>query len=220
MTDITDRTSTAKTRPALLFDLGGVIMDIKKDNCVASLKRIGMAHPEEFLGEYGQKGPFLALEEGAITPAQFRNELRAFLRPGVTDEEIDNAFNDFLIGIPAERLHHLEDLHRSYRIYMLSNTNPIMWNSKIASEFRKDGHDRDYYFDGCLTSFEARCCKPESDIFMQALDKFGLEAGNVVFFDDSADNCTAAANLGFKTITVAPGTEFYNLFPADDLAND
>lgn len=206
---------SGKELPVLLFDLGGVIMDIKKENCMESLRRLGMKHPEDFLGDYGQKGPFLGLEEGSISPARFREELREYLDPEVTDEEIDDAFNDFLTGIPVERLRRLGELHRTHRIFMLSNTNPIMWDSKIAAEFRKDGHDRDYYFDGCLTSFEAGCCKPDDRIFLQALEKFGLRARDVLFLDDSRDNCIAAAKLGFMTATVSPGKEFYEIIRED-----
>lgn len=195
----------------LLFDLGGVIMDIRRDNAVEALRALGMADADDFLGEYGQKGPFLALEKGEITPGEFRDELRPMLRPGVSDAEIDAAFNRFLTGIPLERLRALERLHATHSIYMLSNTNAIMWHSRIAEEFRKDGHDRDYYFDGCVTSFEARCYKPDAAIFRETLRKFGLNAPDVVFFDDSQANCDAAARLGFKTVWVAPGQEFYNL---------
>lgn len=198
-------------RPALLFDLGGVIMDIQRENCVASLKRLGMTNPGEFLGDYGQKGPFLALEEGKITAEQFRDDLRAYLSPGVTDAQIDSAFCDFLTGIPVERLRKLDELHSRYRIFMVSNTNKIMWDSRIAEEFRKDGHNRDYYFDGCVTSFEAKVCKPDAVIFRDVLDRFGLKAEEVTFFDDSQENCDAAARLGFKTVWVRPGSEFYNL---------
>lgn len=200
-------------KPALLFDLGGVIMDIRRENCVASMRRLGMEHPEEFLGDYGQKGPFLLLEKGEITPEEFRRQLRPYLNAGVTDDQIDAAFNDFLVGIPVERLRHLEALHRDHHIYMLSNTNKIMWDSKIAEEFRKDGHDRDYYFDGCVASFAMKSYKPDPHIFQATLDRFGLEAGDVIFFDDSQANCEAAAQLGFRTVWVAPGSEFYDMVP-------
>jgi putative hydrolase of the HAD superfamily len=202
-------------KPVLLFDLGGVIMDIEKENCIATLRRFGMTNPEAFLGDYGQKGPFLKIEEGAITPEEFYDELRQLFPAGstVTNEQLKTAFNDFLTGIPVERLRRLEQLHKEYRIFMLSNTNPIMWYSKIDAEFRKDGHDRDYYFDGCLTSFEAHCCKPADKIFLDVLSKFNLKASEVVFFDDSKANCEAAERLGFRTVWVAPGSEFYNLIP-------
>ncbi len=196
----------------LLFDLGGVIMDIRRENAVESLKRIGMEKADELLGEYAQKGPFLLLEEGSISPAEFRDEVRKEIKGDVTDEQIDCAFCDFLIGIPEKRLHDLESLReKGYHIFMLSNTNPIMWHSRIADEFRKLGHDMDHYFEGEVTSFEAGCCKPDEKIFKLVEDKFGICPDETIFFDDSMSNIEAARKLGFDVRLVSPGTEFINL---------
>lgn len=189
----------------LLFDLGGVIMDIRRERAVEALEALGMRGADDFLGEYGQKGPFLALEKGLVSPGEFRAELRGSLRPGVSDAEIDAAFNRFLIGIPVERLRHLEELHRHHRMYLLSNTNAIMWHSKIAEEFRKDGHDMSYYFDGWVASFEVHAYKPDPQIFRIAMERFGLEPAQTIFFDDSEANCRAAAEMGFRTHHVTPG---------------
>ena len=62
-------------------------MDIRRLNCVKSFERIGMTDADSFLGEYAQKGPFLLLEEGAITPGQFRDEVRKLIKGDVTDEQ-------------------------------------------------------------------------------------------------------------------------------------
>lgn len=194
----------------LLFDLGGVIMDIRRANCVAAFEALGMTNSDELLGEYSQKGPFKLIEEGSLTAEEWRTEMRKHLRPGVTDEQIDNAFIAFLTGIPVHRLRELERLHSHYKIYMLSNTNPVMWNSKIADEFRKDGHDREYYFDGIVTSFDAKAMKPAKAIFDTVVERFGIEPSETLFFDDSQANIEAAEKLGFKGWLVNPGTEFFD----------
>lgn len=201
----------------LLFDLGGVIMDIDRMNCVASFKRLGMADPEMFLGEYVQQGPFGDLESGRIDAPAFREEMRKHLPAGVSDEAIDSAFSDFLIGIPVRRLDALEELRKRYKVYILSNTNPIMWNGRIAEEFAKQGKDITAYTDGAITSFEVKCMKPDSRIFREALEKFGIKAQETVFLDDSKANTDAAVRLGFETIHVAPGSEFMDLLAAKGL---
>ena len=195
----------------LLFDLGGVIMDIRRLNCVKSFERIGMTDADSFLGEYAQKGPFLLLEEGAITPGQFRDEVRKLIKGDVTDEQIDSAFCDFLIGIPRHRLETLRELKTRYGIYMLSNTNSIMWHSRIAEEFRQEGYDINYYFDEIVTSFEARSIKPDRLIFETVITKCGINPEETLFLDDSQKNLDAAAQLGFKTALVTPGIEFIDL---------
>ncbi len=195
----------------LLFDLGGVIMDIKRLQCVEAFERLGMKNANDFLGEYSQKGPFLQLEAGEISPAEFRAEIRSLIDSEVGDEEIDAAFCAFLVGIPRHRLKALRELRKDYKIYMLSNTNPIMWHSRIAEEFRQEGMEREDYFDGIVTSFDAKSIKPDSKIFFTAIEKCGIAPKETIFLDDSQKNLDAATKLGFGTILVTPGSEFIDL---------
>lgn len=195
----------------LLFDLGGVIMDIRRLNCVASFERLGMKNADSFLGEYSQKGPFLQLEEGAISEEEFRTAVRALIDGEVSDEQIDSAFCDFLVGIPKYRLEQLRQLKKSYNIYMLSNTNSIMWRSRIAEDFRQEGLEREDYFDGIVTSFEAQSIKPDAKIFHTVVEKLGINPDETLFLDDSQKNLDAAAQLGFHTLLVTPGSEFFEL---------
>lgn len=196
----------------LLFDLGGVIMDLDRDRCVRAFEKLGMKDADDFFGVYGQKGAFLALESGEIDAAEFRRRVRPLLgRPDVSDEEIDAAFTEFLVGIPVHRLESLRELARDYRICLLSNTNPIMMNGKIAEEFRKEGRGMADYFDGIFTSYEARCCKPGKEIFDYAEREGGLVPSETLFFDDSQSNVDAARSFGFKAVLVRPGDEFTTL---------
>ena len=199
-----DTTSQDKKICNVMFDLGGVIMDIRRENAVEALKKIGMTNADELLGVYGQKGAFLALEKGLISEAQFRDALRHEIDGDVTDEQIDEAFGRFLIGIPVDRLRQLDDLRaRGYKIYLLSNTNPIMWHGIILDEFCKDGKTIDDYFDGIITSFDVHAYKPDPAIFARAIEKFGFSPSATIFLDDSAANCEAARNIGFQAAHVA-----------------
>lgn len=197
----------------LIFDLGGVIIDIKRDNCVAALTELGMKNANDFLGDYIQKGPFLLMENGSISAAQFREEMRKYISNAVTDEQIDQALGKFLIGIPVERLRMLEDLHTRFKTYVLSNTNPIMWDQGIKQFFESDGHNREYYFDGIVTSFNAKCVKPNKEIFMYAIEHLGIDPRESVFFDDSIHNTEAAEKLGFNTVYVSAGKNILDLVP-------
>lgn len=196
----------------LLFDLGGVIMDIRRENCVKALEQLEVSGIGEMLGVYCQQGAFLQLEEGKITPAEFRDYVRGKSARTLSDEEIDTAFDAFLVGIPVARLHALESLRNHYKIYVLSNTNAIMYNQGIRREFEKDGKHREDYFDGICTSFEEGVAKPDRRIFEAVVRKFGIRPEETLFFDDSQTNLDAAAELGFKTWLVAEGTEFMEAF--------
>ena len=204
----------------LLFDLGGVLMDLDRSRCVRAFDAMGMADADSFFGLYKQTGPFMSLEEGSIDPVTFRRQLRELLPgggAGVSDLAIDEALFKFLIGIPPHRLEALREARlRGYKIYMLSNTNPIMWHGFIADEFpRSGGHPMDWYFDGTVTSFEAGVCKPDAKIFGYACSKLCIKPEETLFFDESAANCAAAAALGFATAVVSPGTDVVTLLPED-----
>ena len=187
----------------LLFDL---------DHCVRAFERLGMKDADDFLGVYGQKGAFLALESGKIDADEFHRQVRPMIdRPEVSDEEIDNAFNEFLVGIPVARLEALRALRKDYKIYLLSNTNPIMINSRIAEEFRKEGFEMADYFDGIFTSYEAGCCKPGKEIFDYTEREGHIKPDETLFFDDSQANVDAARSYGFNAVLVKPGDEFKNL---------
>lgn len=197
----------------LIFDLGGVIIDIRRANCVKALIELGMADADEFLGDYIQKGPFLQLEDGSITAGQFRDEIRRHISHPVTDRQIDEALGKFLIGIPIERLRMLEELHKRFNLYILSNTNPIMWDQGIKQFFEQDGHNREFYFDGEVASFKAGCVKPDPQIFRYAIDHLGIDPAESVFLDDSTNNTEAAAKLGFNTVHVSPDKNIIDLVP-------
>lgn len=202
----------------LLFDLGGVIMDIRRQNCEAAFRELGMAHPEDFLGDYCQSGVFKGIEDGSASEEEFHKEIRDIIGKPVTDREIDTAFGKFLIGIPEHRLAELECLHHKYGIYMISNTNPIMWKNGIAENFHKAGHDVNYYFDGIVKSYESRSMKPDPKIFEDVISKFGIKPEETLFLDDSERNLEAARRFGFQTLLVAPGQEFYTLLNKEGIS--
>lgn len=195
----------------LLFDLGGVIMEIRRENCVKAFEDLGLEQADSLLGEYSQAGVFAGIENGSLSPEQFHDEIRRLIGTPVTDDQIDTAFQKFLIGIPDHRLDELEKLHERFNIYMLSNTNPIMWAGEISRNFRKRGHDVDFYFDGIVRSYKAGAMKPDPEIFRFVIDHLGINPMETLFLDDSQRNLDAAARMGFHTLLVAPGNEFGKL---------
>lgn len=198
----------------ILFDLGGVIVDICRTDCEAAFRSLGFADISEYLGDYGQKGPFLLIEEGKITTAEFRRQVRAHIPHEVTDGQIDHAFNTFIKGIPPHRLRALRELRRQgHRLYVISNTNPLMWETSLKDAFAQEGLTVNDYFDGIVTSFEAKCCKPDPAIFRKVVEEFGINPSETIFFDDSEANCRIAAGLGFRAVHVPHGKEFIDLIP-------
>ena len=195
----------------LLFDLGGVIMNLNRMRAVRALEALGMDCASSILGEYAQQGPFGALESGQITVDEFHRRMASYIDAEVSYDDIARAFISFLDGIPPHRLDALLSLRKTFGVYLLSNTNALMWSTEIDRQFRQQGLAIDDYFDGVVTSFEARVMKPDAAIFRYAERKLGIRPDRTVFLDDSQANCDAAAALGWHTVCVAPGTEFMDL---------
>lgn len=196
----------------LLFDLGGVIMNIDRRCAVRAFQDLGMDNADAFFDPYLQRGLFLQLEEGAISPEEFRNRVRPMFATPPTDDEIDRGLFEFLRGIPAERLERLAALRAAgHGVYMLSNTNSIMWHGYILPEFRKLGGSIGDYFDGIVTSFNAGMCKPDHRIFELAARDLGISPAETTFFDDGLANVEAARAMGFHAEHVTEANDFMTL---------
>lgn len=195
----------------LIFDLGGVVIDLRRENAVAALERLGMENVDSLLGLYRQEEPFLSLETGEITAAEFFDTVRTLCKPQTSDTAIQEAFNSFLIGIPRERLEALRRLReQGFKVYGLSNTNAIMFNSWIRTAFMQEGLRVNDYFDGLVLSFEEGMCKPDKALFETVLRRYGLEAAETCLLDDSRKNCDAAEEIGLLSMQVG-------LTPDDDM---
>lgn len=191
----------------IVFDLGGVVVDLCRENAVAALKALGLEEADSMLGLYRQEEPFLGLETGRLTAGEFFETIREHCH-GASDVQITDAFNAFLVKLPVERLRRLRELReRGYRVYALSNTNPVMYNSWLAREFRQEGLQVNDYFDGVVASFQELCCKPDSAIFETVLRRYRLDPAETLMLDDSAANCAAARRSGMRAIEVGADSD-------------
>lgn len=187
----------------IIFDLGGVVIDLKRENAVEALQRLGLKDADDMLGLYVQKEPFLDLETGRVTVARFFDFLRNKMHDEITDLQIQEAFNAFLISIPRERLLMLRRLREAgLKIYVLSNTNPVMYHSWIEDHFRQEGLTIRDYFDGIVTSFEEGRCKPDVELFKVPLRRYRLDPLRTIMLDDSEANCNAAREAGMRSARV------------------
>ena len=59
----------------IVFDFGGVIADISREQAVKAFIRLGVKDADRILDKYHQTGIFQELEEGSLTEEAYRNEL-------------------------------------------------------------------------------------------------------------------------------------------------
>ena len=68
----------------LLFDLGGVIVDIERDNCVEAFTRLGLPDAESYFGLYAQSGIFMGIEDGSVSVDEFHTSAKNCLTAPAT----------------------------------------------------------------------------------------------------------------------------------------
>ena len=65
----------------IVFDFGGVIVDIDRDKAVQAFIKLGLADADTRLDKYHQTGIFQELEEGKLSADEFRK----FMWPSIDD---------------------------------------------------------------------------------------------------------------------------------------
>lgn len=197
----------------LIFDFGGVLVDLDKQQTIKSFAELGI-DVQEHIRDYVQGGPFALLESGAATPQEFLDTLRQMssAKEKPTDEQIAEAWNRMLVRIPERRLQALKQLREHYRIFLLSNTNIIHWDYSARYLFTVQGNCAEDYFDHIYLSCDLKLMKPGKEIFQEVLRQEQLEASETLFIDDSAANCAAASALGIQTYCPAEADDWLPLF--------
>ncbi len=188
----------------LIFDLGGVIVNLDWERCVRNFKEIGVSEMDSLISTTLQRGFILEYERGEITSDEFRTEVRKYTDVDVSDDEINFAWTSLLVDVPEEKLQMLLDLKKKYRILMLSNTNELSYDFCERSFFSQNGHQINDYFDKCYLSYKMGLNKPEPQIFEKLLAEEGLKAEECLFLDDGIHNIKTASTLNFNAEYIEP----------------
>ena len=202
-----------KELKCIIFDLGGVIVDLDWNKCVRSFDEIGILHMDQFISTTLQKDFILDFELGLISEDEFRAGLRQFATKEVTDEQINWAWNSLLVGILPKKLEMLKKLKTRYHICLLSNTNSISFGYCLQNMFNVNGHSIDDYFDKCYLSFQLHKAKPSPEIFEAVLKDLGMKPEECLFLDDAISNINQAEKFGLNVQLVKQNADFdYTFF--------
>lgn len=186
----------------LIFDFGGVIINLDLPRCIRNLTNLGIENIEQYLSNFGQKEFFLQYEKGFIGTLEFRNKIRKLTSKNVTDDQIDAAWCSFLCDIPLEKLELLTQLRKKYTLLLLSNTNPLHIEVSAAGEFARHGKTIYDFFDKCYFSYEMKMAKPDPEIFEALLADANVKPEECLFLDDGPKNIDVAEKLSINSYLV------------------
>jgi putative hydrolase of the HAD superfamily len=192
----------------LVFDLGGVIMNLDVLKTINSFKELGIHNIVNNTGHAYQHSFFYEFEVGRVSEESFLDSLRNLSEHNLSNQEIINAWNQMILDMPKERVEFLNDLKTRYNIFLLSNTNSIH-QKKYLDDFKED-HQMSFnsIFKKAYYSHEIGIRKPDMEVFSFILNDSNLKASETIFIDDALSNIESAKNVGLQTYHV----QNYNVF--------
>ena len=197
----------------IIFDLGGVVLDIDESIVYKELEKMGistseLAHSKEFIDIMSK------FDTGIYTAPTFRKKTKALLgQEKMTDQRFDAIWNAMLLDIPRERIAALEQIRKYYKIFLMSNSNVIHYDLYVRDLQLRFGYNEfDELFNKSYFSFAEHLEKPDPRFFELILDHEELLPEETLFIDDTAANIEVAKSLGIKTYHISREELVRNLF--------
>jgi len=185
----------------IIFDMGDVFLNKDKAAKVAALANIGITDWNDDLEKLEKK-----LETGKLDEQQYLEGIQPFTN-GASLQQIKDAWNAGITDFPLYRLEFLQKLASNYRLFLLSNTDPIH-----IEKFEQDAGPSfysDFYqcFEKIYFSHEIGVRKPDAEAFNHVINKHDIQPKRTLMVDDKKFNTDAAEALGFQVWNLQKGEE-------------
>lgn len=184
----------------ILFDLGGVIIDIDVNKTAREMALALGLEDNSSSDDLLNHKIFKQYETGTINSTEFVQALKNMADKEVNESQIIKAWNAMLLHIPEERIKLLEKLKRENRLFVLSNTNELhinQFNSMIPGYSNlTELFEKVYY------SNEIGYRKPTKEAFNVVIKEVSIDPSETLFIDDNIENIKAASEMNFQTLLV------------------
>jgi len=188
--------TTLPTINAIIFDLGGVLIQVYQEERFRNLEARWGLLPGQVADILWHSRDHGLAEVGAITDAEYWRRIAP--RLGLHTPEAVSAFQQDVYG-PVVVTQSMADLvrrlHGLYRTGLLSNASDAVTPEFIAERYGLGG-----LFDVEIVSALVGLAKPDPAIFRLALERLGTAPEATIFVDDYPPNVAAAAALGIQAL--------------------
>ncbi|MDR1500036.1 MAG: HAD family phosphatase [Tannerellaceae bacterium] len=192
----------------IVFDLGGVIIDLDITQSIRRFEDLGVGNIRDILDPYEQRGIFLDLERGQTDLDSFRRDLSRMVGRELSKEEVDYAWMGFIVDVPQYKLDYILELRRTHRVYLLSNTNPVIFGWAQTAAFSAAGRPIGDYFDDMYVSYKIGATKPGRRIFDFMIADSGMAPQETLFVDDGERNIAVGKSLDMLTYRPGNGEDW------------
>lgn len=183
---------------AIIFDLGGVIVDLDFSNFYNSIiTQSPLNKPQtQIILEFFRQSDIY--HQGLMGDEEFYYLACDLLQVCELDQKsFFKAFNSIIAGYNPEIVELIKIIKYKSKVKLvcLSNINSSHWEFLID---KKWGFLK--YFDEFILSHEVHMTKPTRKIFEYAIEKAGCKPEEIVFIDDGLNNIRSARELGIVGI--------------------
>ncbi|WP_431096567.1 HAD-IA family hydrolase [Polaromonas aquatica] len=182
---------------ALLFDLGGVLIDVDFNRVLEYWQPISRLTIEELKATFSSDLPYQQHERGEITAAQYFAHLAVNLELQDDLAHITQGWNAIFGGEITETLNLVREARAHLPCYVFSNTNAThqaVWTALYPSLAQS--------FERIFVSSEIGYRKPERRAFEYVANAMGVPLDAILFFDDHPDNVEGARAAGLQAVQV------------------
>ena len=182
---------------ALLFDLGGVLIDIDFQIAFGRFEKISSLDHDQIKNRFQMDEMYKQHEIGQLDWTKYASHLRSTFELDANDDEIAQCWNSIFKGEISQTTKAIEQFDTNTDCYMFSNTNTThynFWNYKypqVVSLFKQ-----------VFISSELGLRKPDVPAFEAISQSTGYALEDLVFFDDTEENIDGARKAGLDAVLV------------------
>jgi len=198
---------------AILFDLGGVLIDIDYHATEKAFEKIGVADFKARYTQFAQNALFDRFECGEISEQHFINLLLPYAQTGTSPNQVVAAWNAMIGAFPQRKIALLNQLkNQQIPLFLLSNTNALHIVEVSRALKKVSDVALGTYFQQVFLSHEIGKRKPHPETFLWTCNQMGFAPKDVLFIDDSPQHIEGAQAAGLQTYFYQSDTDFYAFF--------
>ena len=185
----------AKAPKALLFDLGGVLIDIQFSLCFESWAESTGQTPAAIKAAFAFDDAYAAHECAAITGEQYYRHVCARIGVDMPFAAFKAGWNAIYKGVIPETFELLQSLSGSMDLFAFTNSNLMhrqAWTTMFEPQLS--------LFDRIFCSSQIKLRKPDAAAFEKILHEVNLNKDEIIFIDDLEENIRGAERIGIRSV--------------------
>ena len=182
---------------ALLFDLGGVVIEIDFDRVFARWALHAGRDPASIKARFAQDSWYQRHERGEIDAPAYFASLRVSLGIDISDTQFHDGWDAVFVGEVPGVAALLRRARERLPLYLFTNSNAAhqkLWSRQFSGVLGM--------FRAVFASSDLGKRKPESEAFQAVAAAMGVPASRIAFFDDLPENVEGARASGMRAVHV------------------